>query len=231
MELGANIVIHSTTKYADGHAVALGGVVVEGGSFDWSKSDKYPEMTEPDPSYHGIKYYEKFGKVAFCIKLRAQMLRDLGCAMSPMNAFLTMQGLQTLHLRMERHSENALKIAKFLEKHPNVDWVNYPGLESNKYYELAKKYLPKGQSGVLSFGVKGGRKAGEELFKKMELASLVVHVGDVKTCVLHPASSTHRQLSEEDQIKANIKPELIRLSVGIEDVKDIIEDLEKALIG
>ncbi len=229
LEHGADIVIHSTTKYADGHATSVGGVVVEGGKFDWTKNDKFPGMIEPDPSYHGLKYYEKFDGVAFSVKLRAQMLRDLGCAMSPMNAFLTMQGLQTLHLRMERHSQNALKIAKYLETHPNVEWVAYPGLESNKYYDLASKYLPKGQSGVLSFGVKGGRKAGESFFKKMELASLVVHVGDVRTCVLHPASSTHRQLSEADQIIAGIKPELIRLSVGIEDADDIISDLEKAL--
>ncbi len=230
LELGADIVVHSTSKYADGHASALGGVVVEGGTFDWDKSGKYPGMIEPDPSYHGLKFYEKFGGVAFSIKLRAQMLRDFGCIMSPMNAYLTMQGLQTLHLRMKRHSENALEVAKFLENHPNVEWVSYPGLESNSDYELAQKYLPKGQSGVLSFGIKGGRAGGESFLKKIDLISLVVHVGDVRTCVLHPASSTHRQMSEEDQIKAGIKPDLIRLSVGIEDVEDIIEDLEKALV-
>ncbi len=229
LELGADIVVHSTSKYADGHASALGGVVVEGGKFDWAKSDKFPGITEPDPSYHGLKFYEKFGSVAFSIKLRAQMLRDFGCVMTPMNAYLTMQGLQTLHLRMEKHSENALAIAKYLEKHPNVEWVSYPGLESNSDYQLARKYLPKGQSGVLSFGIKGGRVAGEGFLNKMELASLVVHVGDVRTCALHPASSTHRQMSEEDQIKAGITPDLIRLSVGIEDVEDIIEDLNKAL--
>ncbi len=229
LELGADIVIHSTTKYADGHGIALGGVIVEGGKFDWAKSGKFPGMTEEDPSYHGLKYYEKFGGVAFSIKLRAQMLRDFGCAMSPMNAFLTMQGLQTLHLRMERHSQNALQVADFLKNHPNVEWVVYPGLEGDKYYDLAQKYLPNGQSGVLSFGIKGGRKAGEEFLKKMELTSLVVHVGDIRTCALHPASSTHRQLSEEDQIKAGIKPELIRLSVGAEHVDDIIKDISQAL--
>ena len=229
LELGANIVINSTTKYADGHATALGGVVVEGGNFDWSQNDKFPGMTEPDESYHGIKYYEKFGGMAFCVKLRAQMLRDLGCAMSPMNAFFTMQGLQTLHLRMERHCENAIKVARFLAAHPNVEWVSYPGLETNRYYMMAEKYLPQGQSGVLSFGVKGGRAAGEAFLKKMELASLVVHVGDIRTCALHPASSTHRQMSEDDQIKAGVRPELIRLSVGLEDIEDILEDLDKAL--
>jgi len=227
--LGADIVIHSTTKYCDGHASCVGGIVVEGGDFDWSKNGKYPGMTEPDESYHGIRFYEKYGKMAFSVKLRAQMLRDLGCAMSPMNAYLTWQGLQTLHLRMERHSKNALAMAEFLKDHPMTDWVTYPGLYGDKYYDLAKKYLPKGQSGVLSFGVKGGREAGEKFLKALDLASLVVHVGDVRTCVLHPASSTHRQMSLEDQINAGIKPELIRVSVGIEDIEDIKEDFDQAL--
>lgn len=230
LELGADIVTHSTTKWADGHAVALGGMVIEGGSFDWDKyADKFPGMVEPDESYHGLKFYEKFGKTAFCTKLRAQMLRDLGCTMSPMNAWLTFQGLDTLHLRMERHSENALKLATFLENHPKVDWVTYPGLASDKYYELAKKYLPKGASGVLSFGVKGGRAAGEKMLENLELASIVVHVGDIRTSVLHPASTTHRQLSEEDQIKGGIKPELIRVSVGCENYEDIEADFAQAL--
>ncbi len=230
LELGADIVTHSTTKWADGHAVALGGMVIEGGSFDWDKyADKFPGMVEPDESYHGLKFYEKFGKTAFCTKLRAQMLRDLGCTMSPMNAWLTFQGLDTLHLRMERHSENALKLATFLENHPKVDWVTYPGLASDKYYELAKKYLPKGASGVLSFGVKAGRAAGEKMLENLELASIVVHVGDIRTSVLHPASTTHRQLSEEDQIKGGIKPELIRVSVGCENYEDIEADFAQAL--
>lgn len=230
LEYGADIVTHSTTKWADGHAVAVGGMVIEGGSFDWDKyADKYPGMVEPDESYHGLKFYEKFGKTAFCTKLRAQMLRDLGCTMSPMNAWLTFQGLDTLHLRMERHSENALKLATFLENHPKVDWVTYPGLESDQYYELAKKYLPKGASGVLSFGVKGGRAGGEKMLENLELASIVVHVGDIRTSVLHPASTTHRQLSEEDQIKGGIKPELIRVSVGCENYEDIEADFAQAL--
>jgi len=229
LELGADIVVHATTKYADGHASCVGGVVVEGGKFDWSAGGKFPGLTEPDESYHGLRFYEKFGSMAFSVKLRAEMLRDLGCAMSPMNAYLTCQGLQTLHLRMERHSSNALALAGFLKDHPMVDWVVYPGLEGDKYYDLAKKYLPRGQSGVLSFGVKGGMKAGEAFLKKLELTSIVVHVGDVRTCVLHPASSTHRQMSEEDQISAGIRPELIRVSVGIEDIEDIKADFDQAL--
>ena len=205
-------------------------MVIEAGNFDWNKyADKYPGMVEPDESYHGLKFYEKFGNTAFCVKLRAQMLRDLGCTMSPMNAFMTFQGLDTLHLRMERHSENAYKLAKYLENHPKVDWVTYPGLEGNKHYELAKKYLPNGASGVLSFGVKGGRKAGEEFLSNLELASIVVHVGDIRTSVLHPASTTHRQLSEEDQIKGGIRPELIRVSVGCENYEDIEADFAQAL--
>lgn len=229
IEYGADIVIHSTTKYADGHGSCVGGMVVEAGNFDWSASGKFPDMTEPDPSYHGLKFYEKFGNIAFALKLRAQMLRDMGCTMSPMNAYLTHQGLQTLHLRMERHSENALALAKYLEKHENVEWVKYPGLESDPNYELAKKYLPKGASGVLSFGVKGGKDAGEKFLERLELSSIVVHVGDIRTSVLHPASTTHRQLTEEEQLKAGISPELIRVSVGIESIKDIIADFENAL--
>lgn len=230
IEHGANIVTHSTTKWADGHATAVGGMVIEGGNFDWNKyADKFPGMVEPDPSYHGLKYYEKFGDTAFSVKLRAQMLRDLGCTMSPMNAFLTFQGLDTLHLRMERHCENALELAKYLESHPMVEWVKYPGLESNAHYELAKKYLPKGASGVLAFGVKGGKAAGEEFLSNLKIASIVVHVGDIRTSVLHPASTTHRQLSEEDQIRGGIRPELIRVSVGCENIEDIKADFDQAL--
>ncbi len=229
IEHGADIVIQSTTKYADGHASSLGGMVVEAGTFDWSLEDKFPEMTEPDPSYHGLKFYEKFGKIAFTLKLRAQMLRDMGCTMSPMNAYLTHQGLQTLHLRMERHCDNALALAKFLQSNKNVEWVIYPGLEKDKNHQLAIKYLPKGSSGVLTFGVKGGKIAGEKFLEKLELSSIVVHVGDIRTSVLHPASTTHRQLSDAEQLKAGIKPELIRVSVGIESIKDIIDDFENAL--
>ncbi len=229
IELGADIVTHSTTKYSDGHATSVGGMVIESGKTDWSMNDKYPGMTEPDASYHGLQFSEKFGNMAFCVKLRGQMLRDLGCTMSPMNAFLTSQGLDTLHLRMERHSENALKVAQFLQNHPKVDWVKYPGLPGDEEYERAQKYLPKGASGVLAFGVKGGREAAEKLICSLELSSLVVHVGDIRTSVLHPASTTHRQLSEEAQLAGGITPSLIRVSVGIEAIEDIIEDFDQAL--
>ncbi len=230
LEHGADFVVHSTTKWADGHATSVGGMVIEGGKFDWNKyADKFPGMVEPDESYHGLKFYEKFGDQAFCVKLRAEMLRDLGCTMSPMNAWLTFQGLDTLHLRMERHSQNALALAQFLQSHPMVDWVKYPGLPGDDDYERAQKYLPKGASGVLAFGVKGGKAGGEEFLKNLKLASIVVHVGDIRTSVLHPASTTHRQLSEEAQIAGGIKPELIRVSVGCEDIEDIIADFDQAL--
>ena len=230
IEQGAHIVIHSTTKYCDGHATSVGGVVVESGTFPWDKhKDKYKGMIEPDNSYHGLKFYETFGDIAFSVKLRAQMLRDMGCTMSPMNAFLTLQGLDTLHLRMERHSENALRLAEYLETHPKVQWIRYPGLEKDPYYQLGKKYLPKGCSGVLSFGIKGGKSAGETFLRNIDLTSLVVHVGDIRTSVLHPASSTHRQLTEAEQQKAGIDPGLIRVSVGIENIEDIIDDFETAL--
>lgn len=227
---GADFVVHSTTKWIDGHATAVGGVVVEGGNFDWNKyADKFPGMVEPDESYHGLKFYEKFGNQAFSVKLRAQMLRDLGCTIAPMNAWLAFQGLDTLHLRMDRHSENAMALAEFLQKHDMVDWVKYPGLPGDSEYDKAKKYLPKGASGVLAFGVKGGKAAGEEFLQNLKLASIVVHVGDIRTSVLHPASTTHRQLSEEDQIAGGIMPELIRVSVGCEDIEDIIADFDQAL--
>lgn len=230
LKYGADFVTHSTTKWSDGHATCVGGMVVEGGTFDWNAyADKFPGMVEPDESYHGLKFYEKFGGMAFSVKLRAQMLRDLGCTMAPMNAFLTFQGLDTLHLRMERHSQNALALAEFLQKHPKVDWVKYPGLPGDEEYERTQKYLPKGASGVLSFGVKGGRAAGEECLKNLKLASIVVHVGDIRTSVLHPASTTHRQLSEADQLAGGIKPELIRVSAGCEDIEDILADFNQAL--
>ena len=227
IEYGADIVTHSTTKYIDGHGNCVGGCVVEAGTFDYS-SGKYPEFIEPDDSYHGIVFYEKFGDKAFTVKLRAQMLRDLGTTMSPMNAFLTDNGLKTLALRMERHSQNALELAKFLNNHDKVSYVTYPGLSGDKYYELSKKYMKKGQSGVLSFGIKGGYDAGVKLIKNLKLTSLVVHVGDINTSTLHPASSTHRQLSEDELKAAGIGLELIRVSVGLCDIEDIIKDFDNA---
>ena len=234
IEYGANIVTHSTTKFADGHGTSIGGCVIEGGNFDWTvKNDdgslKFPSMAAPDESYHGLNFYEKFGQAAFCTRLKAVLIRDLGCTMSPMNAYLTHQGLQTLDVRMERHVKNAEAVAEFLSNHPMVDWIVYPGLKGDKYYDLAQKYMPKGASGVMSFGVKGGREAGEKFLENLELCSIVVHVGDIHTSVLHPASTTHRQLSEEAQRAAGIDPGLIRLSVGLENVDDIIADLDQAL--
>ena len=206
IEFGANIVTHSTTKFADGHGTSIGGCVVEGGNFDWNIQDadgniKFQSMATPDESYHGLNFYEKFGEAAFCTRLKAVLIRDLGCTMAPMNAYLTHQGLQTLDVRMERHVKNAVAVADFLSNHPLVDWIIYPGLPGDKYYEQAQKYLPKGASAVMSFGVKGGKKAGEKLLENLHLASIVVHVGDIHTSVLHPASTTHRQLSEEAQLK------------------------------
>ncbi len=229
IEHGANIVIQSTTKYADGHASAVGGCVVEAGNFDWAASGKFPNLAAPDESYHGLNFYEKFGEAAFCTRLKAVLIRDFGCTMAPMNAYLTHQGLQTLPIRMERHSDNALALAMFLKDHPKVEFINYPGLEGDKYYELGKKYLPDGASGVLSFGVKGGRKAGEKFLENLELASIVVHVGDIRTSVLHPASTTHRQMTDQQQIEAGLSPSLIRVSVGLENIDDIIADFEQAL--
>lgn len=229
IEHGANIVIQSTTKFADGHASALGGCVVEGGNFDWAANDKFPNMAQPDESYHGLNFYEAFGETAFCTRLKAVLIRDFGCTMAPMNAYLTHQGLQTLPIRMEKHSQNALALAKYLKNHPKVDFIIYPGLEGDKYYDLAQKYLPNGASAVLSFGVKGGREAGEKLLEKLKLASIVVHVGDIRTSVLHPASTTHRQMTEEQQLAAGLDPGLIRVSVGLESIDDIIADFEQAL--
>jgi O-acetylhomoserine (thiol)-lyase len=229
IDFGANIVIQSTTKYADGHASCVGGIIVEGGNFDWAASDKFPGMTEPDESYHGLKFYEKFGNTAFATRLRAVMLRDFGCTMAPMNAYLTHQGLQTLHIRMERHCQNALALAEFLNQHEMVEWVTYPGLKGDRYYDLTQKYLPNGASGVLCFGVKGGKAAGEKFLSNLNLTSIVVHVGDIRTSVLHPASTTHRQLSEAEQIAGGIRPELIRVSVGLESIVDIKADFEQAL--
>lgn len=228
LKFGANIIVHSTTKYIDGHATSVGGIIVDGGNFNWDNG-KYPELTEPDPSYHGIKYVEKFGNCGYIVKARVQLLRDLGVCASPFNAFLFNLGLETLHLRMERHSENALKLARFLEKHEKASWVSYPLIESHSTYDLAKKYLPNGASGILTFGVKGDIEAGKTFIRNLKLAALVVHLGDARTSVLHPASTTHRQLTEEQQISSGVYPDLIRVSVGIEDIDDIIEDFDQAL--
>lgn len=226
---GADIVIHSTSKYLDGHAVALGGIIVDSGRFDWAASGKFPGLTEPDPSYHGLVYTEAFGASAFIVKARVQLMRDLGSAPSPMNAFLLNLGIETLHLRMERHCRNAEAVAAFLEKHPAVSWVNYPGLPGSKDAALVKKYLPHGTCGVISFGVKGGRQAAVRFMDKLKLAAIVVHVADARTGVLHPASTTHRQLTDEQLAAAGISPELVRLSVGIEHPDDILADLGQAL--
>ena len=228
IEWGADIVVHSTSKYLDGHAVALGGAIVDSGKFDWAASGKFPEFTTPDESYHGIVYTEHFGPAAFIAKARVQMMRDLGPAPAPMNGFLLNMGMETLHLRMERHCANALAVAKYLEANENVEWVEFPGLESSKYHELAKTYMPKGSCGVISFAVKGGRDKAVKFMDSLKLAAIVVHVADLRTSVLHPASSTHRQLSEEQLAECGVHPGQIRMSVGIEDVEDIIADLEQA---
>lgn len=227
---GADIVTHSTTKYMDGHAMCVGGAIVDSGNFDWNRyPDKFPGLTTPDESYHGIVYTEKFGKAAYITKATAQLMRDLGSIQSPQNAFLLNVGLETLHLRMARHSENALAVAEFLEQNDKVAWVNYPGLTASPYYELAKKYMPDGASGVVSFGLKGGRKAAEAMMDKLQLAAIVTHVADARTCVLHPASHTHRQMTDEQLIEAGVAPDLIRFSVGIENAGDIIADLAQAI--
>lgn len=227
---GADIVTHSTTKYMDGHGMCVGGAIVDSGNFDWMACPgKYPGLCEPDESYHGITYAEKFGKLAYITKATSQLMRDLGSIQSPQNAFLLNVGLETLHLRMPRHCENALKVAEYLEGHEKVAWVNYPGLKSSRYYELAKKYMPDGSCGVISFGLKGGRSAASAMMDHLQLAAIVTHVADARTCVLHPASHTHRQMNEEQLKEAGVAPDLIRLSVGIENVDDIIGDLEQAL--
>ena len=228
IEFGADIVIHSTSKYLDGHAVTLGGVVVDSGNFNWANG-RFPEFTEPDESYHGIVYSRDCGKAAFITKARVQLMRDFGMPLAPQNAFLLNLGMETLHLRMERHCSNALKIAQYLEKHPLISWVRYPGLESDKYYDLAKKYMPNGTCGVMAFGLKGGKKASQRFMENLQLAAMVVHVADARTCILHPATTTHRQLTDEQLLDSNITPELLRMSIGIEDVDDLIADIEQAL--
>ncbi len=226
-EWGADLIIHSTSKYMDGHAVALGGVVVDSGNFDWNNG-KFPMLTEPDESYHGLVYTESFGKAAFITKARTHIMRDMGPQQSPMNAFLLNLGLETLFLRMPRHCENAMAVAEYLENNDKVEWVNYPSLKSSKYYDLVQKYMPNGTCGVVSFGVKGGRKAAEELMKNFKLAAIVTHVADARTCCLHPASATHRQMTDEQLKACGIEPNMIRFSVGIENKEDIIADLRQA---
>ncbi|HEX3893056.1 MAG TPA: homocysteine synthase [Terracidiphilus sp.] len=234
IEWGADIVVNSATKFLGGHGTSIGGVIVDAGKFDWSKSGRFKEFTEPDPSYHGLSYWDTFGPLSFILKARIQGLRDTGAALSPFNAFLLLQGIETLHLRMERHSQNALAVAKHLEQHPGVEWVNYPGLESSQYAKRAKKYLPTGQGALITFGIKagsggGGYEAGKKLIDSLELFSLVANIGDAKSLVIHPASTTHQQLSVEEQAGTGVTPELVRLSIGIEDIRDILADLDQAI--
>ena len=229
-EWGADIVTHSTTKYMDGHASTVGGCIVDSGNFDWSAhADKYPGLCEPDPSYHGLTYTESFGKMAYITKATSQLMRDLGSIQAPQNAFLLNLGLETLHLRMPQHCKNALKVAQWLQQNDKVAWINYPDLEGDKYHDLAKKYLPNGSCGVMAFGLKGGRDVAINFMDHLKFVAIVTHVADARTCVLHPASHTHRQLSDEQLIEAGVAPDLIRLSVGIENADDIIADLEQAL--
>jgi O-acetylhomoserine (thiol)-lyase len=227
-DYGIDIVVHSCTKFIGGHGSSIGGAIVDSGKFDWTNG-RYPELTEPDPSYHGIKYVEALGNLAYIIKARVQLLRDMGSCMSPFNAFMFLQGLETLHLRMERHCQNALALAKWLEKQKTVSWVNYPGLESHPDYELAQKYLPKGQGAILGFGIKGGKKAGIKFINNVTLASHLANIGDSKTLVIHPASTTHQQLTESEQSAAGVTPDYIRVSVGTEHIDDIIADFEQSL--
>jgi len=229
IEWGADIVINSATKFLGGHGLAIGGVIVDAGKFDWAASGRFKDFVEPDPSYHGLSYTEAFGPLAFILKARVQGLRDTGAALSPFNAFLLLQGIETLHLRMERHSQNALAVARHLEQHPGVDWVNYPGLESSPYAARAKKYLPSGAGALVTFGIKGGFDAGKKLINTLKLFSLLANIGDAKSLVIHPASTTHQQLSAEEQAATGVTPELVRLSVGIEDIRDILADLDQAI--
>ncbi len=228
-EYGCDIVTHSTTKYMDGHATVVGGCIVDSGKFDWNVGGRYPELTTPDDSYHGVVYTESFGPAAYVTKARVQMLRDMGNTMSPMAAFLLNLGLETLALRMERHCANALAVAEFLESHECVDWVDYPLLPGNSQYDLAKKYLSKGACGVISVGIKGGRAAATKFLDNLKLLNIVVHVADARSCALHPASTTHRQLTEEQLNACGVKPEQVRLSIGIENIEDILADLDQAL--
>ncbi|MBU3570990.1 homocysteine synthase [Priestia aryabhattai] len=229
IDFGADIVVHSATKFLGGHGTAIGGVIVDSGKFDWKASGKFPDLTTPDPSYHGLVYTEAAGGAAYITKARVQLLRDIGAALSPFNSFLLLQGVETLHLRLERHSENALKVAKFLEQNELVEWVNYAGLPSHPSYSLAQKYLPKGQGAILTFGVRGGKNAAAKLIDSVQLFSHLANIGDSKSLIIHPASTTHQQLSEDEQKASGVTPELIRLSVGTEAIDDLLEDLDYAL--
>ncbi len=229
MEWGADIVVHSLTKWMGGHGTSLGGIVVDSGKFDWKASGKFPDLVEPDPSYHGLSYTEAFGAVAFAARLRVSGLRDMGPAMSPFNAFLVLQGIETLSLRMDRHSSNALAVARFLEGHPLVSWVCHPGLESHPSHRLARKYLPRGCSSLMGFGIKGGYEAGVRFINSVKLLSHLANIGDARSLVIHPASTTHQQLTSEERAAAGVTDDFIRLSIGIEDVQDIIADIEQAL--
>ena len=228
IEYGANIVTHSATKYIDGQATALGGVIIDGGNYNWDNG-KFSCLVDPDPSYHNLSYYKTFGKSAYIVKARATMLRDFGTVLSPFNAFIFNRGLETLHIRMERHSENAFKVAKFLENNSKVAWINYPKLESHYSHSLAEKYLKKGCSGIILVGIKGGKENAMKFIRGLSWIKSVIHLGDSRTCVLHPASTTHRQLTEEEQIKAGVLPEAIRINVGIENIEDILNDIKKGL--
>ncbi|RDY28319.1 O-acetylhomoserine aminocarboxypropyltransferase/cysteine synthase [Romboutsia weinsteinii] len=228
-EFGADIVVHSATKFIGGHGTSIGGVVVDSGNFDWEKSEKFDVLVDPDPSYHGISYTKDIGKTAYITKLRVQLLRDTGACISPFNSFLLLQGLETLSLRVDRHVSNTKKITEYLSNHPQVSWVNYPGLKGNQYYELGKKYCPKGCGSIFTFGIKGGVEAGKVFIESLEIFSHLANVADAKSLVIHPASTTHAQLSEEEQKSAGVSPDMIRVSIGIEDVDDLIADLEYAL--
>lgn len=229
LDHGADIVLHSATKFIGGHGTSIGGIVVDGGKFDWKASGKFPGLTEPDPSYNGVIYADAVGPVAYIIKMRVQLLRDMGAALAPFNSFMFLQGLETLHLRMERHSSNTLAVAKFLETHPSVEWVSYAGLESHPSYELGQRYLPNGQGAILTFGIKGGLEAGKKVINAVKLFSHLANVGDSKSLIIHPASTTHAQLSESEQSAAGVQPGMIRLSVGTEGIKDILNDLDQAI--
>jgi O-acetylhomoserine (thiol)-lyase len=228
IDYGVDVVVHSCTKIIGGHGTSIGGIVIDSGKFDWANG-KYPELTEPDPSYHGVKYVESFGNLAYIIKARVQFLRDMGACMSPFNAFLFLQGLETIHLRVPRHCSNALALAKWLEGHKAVEWVNYPGLKSHPNYKLAMKYLPKGQGAILGFGIKGGKEAGVKFINSVKLCSHLANVLDSKTLVIHPASTTHQQLNTEEQLAAGVTEDYVRVSVGTEHIDDIIADFEQAL--
>lgn len=229
IEHGADIVVHSATKFIGGHGTSIGGVIVDGGKFDWKASGKFPGLIEPDPSYHGVVYTDAVGPIAYIIKARVQLLRDMGASISPFNSFMLLQGLETLHLRMERHSSNALKVAQYLEGHDAVEWVSYPGLESHPSYDLARKYLPKGQGAIMTFGIKGGVEAGRKIIENVKLFSHLANVGDSKSLIIHPASTTHQQLNEEEQISAGVSPGMIRISIGTEAIDDILFDLGQAI--